>query len=51
MNKAKYVDTSIGTVAEEDSIDCHGGGKTYPGASVSGGMVQLSPDTVTGGKC
>ncbi|MBQ5884385.1 MAG: glycoside hydrolase family 92 protein, partial [Clostridia bacterium] len=49
MNKAKYVDTSIGTVAEEDSIDCHGGGKTYPGASVSGGMVQLSPDTVTGG--
>ncbi len=49
MSKAKYVDTSIGTVAEEDSIDCHGGGKTYPGASVPGGMVQLSPDTVTGG--
>ena len=50
MNKAKYVDTSIGTVAEEDSIEeCHGGGKTYPGASVPGGMVQLSPDTVTGG--
>lgn len=50
MNKSKYVDTSIGTVAEEDSIEeCHGGGKTYPGASVPGGMVQLSPDTVTGG--
>ncbi|MBE6748215.1 MAG: glycoside hydrolase family 92 protein [Ruminococcaceae bacterium] len=50
MSKAKYVDTSIGTVAEEDSIEeCHGGGKTYPGASVPGGMVQLSPDTITGG--
>mgnify|MGYP002520051673 FL=1 len=50
MNKAKYVDTSIGTVAEEDSIEeCHGGGKTYPGVCLPGGMVQLSPDTITGG--
>ena len=49
MDKVKYVDTIIGTVADEQGDDCHGGGKTYPGAAVPGGMVQLSPDTVTGG--
>ena len=49
MEKVKYVDTIIGTVADDQGDDCHGGGKTYPGAAVPGGMVQLSPDTVTGG--
>ncbi len=49
MQKAKYVDTIIGTIGDEKSTSIHGGGKTYPGACVPGGMVQLSPDTVTGG--
>ena len=49
MDKLKYVDTSIGTVGSEQSESIHGGGKTYPGACLPGGMVQLSPDTVTGG--
>lgn len=37
----------MGAVANE--VSGHGGGKTYPGAVVPFGMVQLSPDTVTGG--
>ncbi len=49
MNKVKYVDPMIGTVGDEQSESCHGGGKTHPGAVYPGGMVQLSPDTVTGG--
>ena len=49
MEKVKYVDTSIGTVGDEQAESFHGGGKTYPGACLPGGMVQLSPDTVTGG--
>lgn len=49
MEKAKYVDTIIGTVGDGQIERSHGGGKTYPGACVPGGMVQLSPDTVTGG--
>ena len=49
MNRAKYVDPMIGTVGDEQSDSCHGGGKTHPGACVPGGVVQLSPDTVTGG--
>ncbi|MBQ2848333.1 MAG: GH92 family glycosyl hydrolase [Clostridia bacterium] len=48
-SKAKYIDPMIGTVGDEQSESTHGGGKTYPGACVPGGMVQLSPDTVTGG--
>ncbi len=49
MEKAKYVDPIIGTVGDGQTEKSHGGGKTYPGACVPGGMVQLSPDTVTGG--
>ena len=49
MKKAEYVDPIIGTVGEEQSETSHGGGKTYPGACVPGGMVQMSPDTITGG--
>ncbi len=39
----------IGTVGDEKGFSFHCGGKTHPGASLPGGMVQLSPDTVTGG--
>ena len=49
MNCASYVDPIIGTVGDERASFCHGGGKTYPGAVVPGGMVQVSPDTITGG--
>ncbi len=49
MKKAEYVDPMIGTVGDEQQESFHGGGKTHPGACVPGGMVQLSPDTVTGG--
>lgn len=49
MSNALYVDTMIGTVGDGQIEKSHGGGKTYPGACVPGGMVQLSPDTVSGG--
>lgn len=51
MKKIDYVDPIIGTVGDEKerAKTHHGGGKTHPGACVPGGMVQLSPDTVTGG--
>lgn len=48
MNKTKYIDPIIGTVGDNKSNGSHGGGKTHPGACTPGGMVQLSPDTVTG---
>ncbi len=49
MRKIDYIDPIIGTVGDEQVESFHGGGKTYPGAALPGGMVQLSPDTVTGG--
>ena len=49
MRNALYIDTMIGTVGDGQIEKSHGGGKTYPGACVPGGMVQLSPDTVSGG--
>ncbi len=49
MKKAEYVDPMIGTVGDEQAESCHGGGKTHPGACYPGGMMQFSPDTVTGG--
>ncbi len=49
MNKAKYIDPTIGNVGDEQSQTMHGGGKTHPGACVPGGNVQLCADTVTGG--
>lgn len=49
MNKASYVDPFIGTVGDEQDQSFHGGGKTHPGATVPGGMVQMSPDTCTFG--
>lgn len=49
MKCASYIDPMIGTVGDEQDTSFHGGGKTHPGACTPGGMVQLSPDTVTGG--
>ncbi len=49
MEKWKYIDPMIGTVGDDQDESPHGGGKTHPGACLPGGMVQLSPDTVTGG--
>ena len=49
MKCVNYVDPMIGTVGDEKKTSIHGGGKTHPGACYPFGMVQLSPDTVTGG--
>ena len=49
MDNARYIDPMIGTVGDEQDTSMHGGGKTHPGACAPCGMVQLSPDTVTGG--
>lgn len=45
------IDPMVGAVAYPvGTIDnIHGFGKTFPGAAVPFGMVQLSPDTITGG--
>ena len=48
MDKTKYIDPIIGSVGDNKAEGSHGGGKTHPGACTPGGMVQLSPDTVTG---
>ncbi|MBQ8840407.1 MAG: GH92 family glycosyl hydrolase [Clostridia bacterium] len=45
----EYVDPMIGTVGDVQTESVHGGGKTHPCACVPFGMVQLGPDTVTGG--
>lgn len=45
-----FIDPSIGTVTYgEKSKDAHGFGKTFPGATTPFGLVQLSPDTYSGG--
>lgn len=51
VNLVPYVDPLIGasTYPEWKINNGHGFGKTFPGAAVPFGMVQLSPDTVTGG--
>ena len=49
MKKVQYIDPIIGSVGEAETETSHGGGKTHPGACVPGGMVQLAPDTITGG--
>ena len=49
MKKTRYIDPMIGTVGDEQQTSFHGGGKTHPGACYPFGMVQLSPDTTTGG--
>lgn len=51
MRKIDYIDPIIGTIGDEkDRVSSlHGGGKTHPGACFPGGMVQLSPDTISAG--
>ncbi len=49
MNNAKFADPFIGTVVDGQEQSFHGSGKTHPGATVPGGMVQMSPDTCTFG--
>ncbi len=45
-----YIDPFIGAVTYgEKTKDIHGFGKTFPGATTPYGLVQLSPDTRTGG--
>ncbi len=45
-----FIDPMIGAVAyKQDTVDVHGMGKTFPGAATPFGLVQLSPDTKTGG--
>ena len=45
---ADEVNPLIGTITQDPSSG-HGLGKTFPGAATPCGMVQLSPDTITGG--
>ncbi len=45
-----YISPVIGTsTSVEDAGVLHGLGKTFPGAATPFGLVQLSPDTITGG--
>jgi len=45
-----YINPMIGAVTYgEQTRDIHGFGKTFPGAATPFGLVQLSPDTRTGG--
>ncbi|MEM9144443.1 MAG: glycoside hydrolase family 92 protein, partial [Bacteroidota bacterium] len=45
-----YIDPSIGTVTYgKKTKDIHGFGKTFPGTVFPFGLVQLSPDTFSGG--
>ncbi|MEQ8211024.1 MAG: GH92 family glycosyl hydrolase [Lacipirellulaceae bacterium] len=43
------IDPMIGTISKRSDDDFYGLGKTFPGAVVPFGMVQFSPDTITGG--
>ena len=48
--KVDYVNPFIGAVTYgEKATNIHGFGKTFPGAATPFGLVQLSPDTKTGG--
>ncbi len=48
--KAGYINPFIGAVTYgEETSNIHGYGKTFPGATTPHGLVQLSPDTRTGG--
>lgn len=54
--KVDYINPSIGSVTYGDKANkltgagnVHGFGKTFPGAATPFGLVQLSPDTRTGG--
>ena len=43
------IDPMTGTITLRNPNDFYGLGKTFPGAALPFGMVQLSPDTITGG--
>ena len=45
---ADRIDPFIGASTEQTDSK-HGLGKTFPGAATPFGLVQLSPDTITGG--
>jgi len=50
QSAARYVNPFIGaSTSEERAGVYHGLGKTFPGAATPFGMVQVSPNTVTGG--
>jgi predicted alpha-1,2-mannosidase len=50
LNPAAYVNPFIGaSTSTADAGVYHGLGKTFPGAATPYGMVQLSPNTITGG--
>jgi predicted alpha-1,2-mannosidase len=50
QNPASYVNPFIGaSTSTADAGVYHGLGKTFPGAATPYGMVQLSPNTITGG--
>ena len=44
-----YVDPFIGAYGDDEGDASHGVAKTFPGAASPFGMVQLSPNTITGG--
>src|SRR5690554_869565 len=49
-NPAAYVNPFIGASTSTDAAGVyHGLGKTFPGAATPFGMVQISPNTITGG--
>jgi len=49
-SKVNYINPAIGAVTYgERSKSAHGSGKTFPGTTTPFGLVQLSPDTRTGG--
>jgi predicted alpha-1,2-mannosidase len=50
QNPAAYVNPFIGaSTSTADAGTYHGLGKTFPGATTPYGMVQVSPNTITGG--
>jgi putative alpha-1,2-mannosidase len=50
QNLASYVNPFIGaSTSTADAGTYHGLGKTFPGATTPYGMVQVSPNTITGG--
>ncbi len=50
MKAADYVNPFIGASTDVGAADTyHGLGKTFPGAATPYGMVQVSPNTITGG--
>ncbi|MGQ8335127.1 GH92 family glycosyl hydrolase [Sunxiuqinia sp. A32] len=50
VDAASYVNPFIGASTSSDAAGVyHGLGKTFPGAAIPFGMVQVSPNTITGG--